>query len=268
MMEELKKDRLIGVVHGNNFRELGGYQTTSGKTIKYHKLLRTGHFADLDQKDLDYLTSYGLKYDVDFRTKKEITDKPDKVPAGCQYEWTPVFSEDLTNSSKGIDDLTTVAKDDAHWGYNHMLFAYEDMIVSEPAKKAYRHFFDLLLANDQDGQSLAFHCTAGKDRTGYACLLILHVLGVPLPTIMADYMLTNQTIAGFVQGMLDEAKKEGDNDNILQAITDIQTVHKSYLTHAIDVLNDKFGGIDSYLRNELHLTLQEMSSLRDIYLED
>jgi protein-tyrosine phosphatase len=214
------------------------------------------------------LTNYGLKYDVDFRTKKEITDTPDKVPAGCKYEWTPVFSEDLTNSSKGIDDLETVAQNDAHWGYNHMLFAYEDMIVSDSAKKAYRHFFDLLLANDQPGESLAFHCTAGKDRTGYAGLLILHVLGVPEDTIIADYLLTNETIADFVQGMLDDAKKAGNNDNVLQAITDIQTVHKSYLTHAIDVLNDKFGGIDAYLHNELHLTPAEEEKLREIYLED
>ena len=267
-MEELKKDRLLAVVHGNNFRELGGYQTNSGKTIKYHKLLRTGHLADLDQHDLDYLAAYGLKYDVDFRTKKEITDKPDKVPAGCQYEWTPVFSDDLTNSSKGIDRLETVAQDDGNWGYDHMLFAYKDMIVSAPAKKAYRHFFDLLLANDQPGESLTFHCTAGKDRTGYAAMLILHVLGVPEETIMSDYLLTNETIADFVQGMIDEAKQAGNNDNVLHAIKDIQTVHKSYLTYAIKVLNDEFGGIDAYLRSELHLTPAEEDQLREIYLED
>lgn len=267
-MEELKNDRLLAVVHGNNFRELGGYQTNSGKTIKYHKLLRTGHLADLDQHDLDYLADYGLKYDVDFRTKKEITDKPDKIPTGCKYEWTPVFSDDLTNSSKGIDHVEIVAKNDGKWGYNHMLFAYKDMIVSAPAKKAYRHFFDLLLANDQPDESLTFHCTAGKDRTGYGALLILHVLGVPEDTIMNDYMLTNETISGFVQGLLDDAKKSGYNENVLEAITDIQTVHKSYLTYALKVLKDEFGGIDAYLHNELHLTPAEEEDLRDIYLED
>jgi protein-tyrosine phosphatase len=54
----------------------------------------------------------------------------------------------------------------------------------------------------------------------------------------------------------------------LHAIKDIQTVHKSYLTYAIKVLNDEFGGIDAYLRSELHLTPAEEDQLREIYLED
>ncbi len=261
------KYKLIGIVHGNNFRELGGYKTLSGKTIKYHKLLRTGHFADLDQKDLDFLTNYGLKYDVDFRTKKEITDKPDRIPAGCTYEYTPVFSDDLTNSSKGIDDLEHVAKNDGKWGYNHMLFAYEDMIKSKTAQGAYRRFFDLLLANDKDGEALAFHCTAGKDRTGYGALLILTVLGVPMETIFNDYMITNDVIKDFVAGMVDKARKDGNNDNVLEAITDIQSVHRSYLQHCLDVLNKEYGGIDNYLRNVLKVTDAEVLKLRRIYLE-
>ena len=79
-----------------------------------------------------------------------------------------------------------------------MFFAYEDMINGQTAQKAYRKFFDLLLTNDKDKNALLFHCTAGKDRTGFGALLILSALGVPFTTIRYDYTLTNITTKSFV----------------------------------------------------------------------
>lgn len=125
-------NQLIGVTSGRNFRELGGYETLSGKKIKMHKLLRTGNLADLSPFDKQFLTDYGVKYDVDFRSKEEVDNQPDRVPDGVEYIYDPVFSEDLTNSSKSITDLDTQAHDDADFGFNHMHYAYEDMIESEP----------------------------------------------------------------------------------------------------------------------------------------
>lgn len=70
-MSENYETKLIGIQNGRNFRELGGYKTVSGQTIKYNKLLRTGNLADLSSSDLQLLQNYGVKYDVDFRTEKE-----------------------------------------------------------------------------------------------------------------------------------------------------------------------------------------------------
>lgn len=70
-MSENYETKLIGIQNGRNFRELGGYKTVSGQTIKYNKLLRTGNLADLSSSDLKLLQKHGVKYDVDFRTEKE-----------------------------------------------------------------------------------------------------------------------------------------------------------------------------------------------------
>ena len=105
-------NQLIGVTSGRNFRELGGYETMSGKKIKMHKLLRTGNLADLSPFDKQFLTDYGVKYDVDFRSKQEVDNQPDRVPDGVEYIYDPVFSEDLTNSSKSLNDLIKQAHDD------------------------------------------------------------------------------------------------------------------------------------------------------------
>lgn len=261
-------NQLIGVTSGRNFRELGGYETLSGKKIKMHKLLRTGNLADLSPFDKQFLTDYGAKYDVDFRSKEEVDNQPDRVPDGVEYIYDPVFSEDLTNSSKSITDLDTQAHDDADFGFNHMHYAYEDMIESEPAQKAYRKFFDVLLENTVDGESVIFHCTAGKDRTGFGALLALSALGVPLNTIKKDYLLTNITTKDFVDSMVEHARQNGKNENVLQSIRDIQSVRSEYLDHSVKVLNDEYGGINNYLRDVMKLSSADIMKLRNIYLED
>ena len=235
-------NQLIGVTSGRNFRELGGYETLSGKKIKMHKLLRTGNLADLSPFDKQFLTDYGVKYDVDFRSKEEVDNQPDRVPDGVEYIYDP--------------------------GFNHMHYAYEDMIESEPAQKAYRKFFDVLLENTVDGKSVIFHCTAGKDRTGFGALLALSALGVPLNTIKKDYLLTNITTKDFVDSMVEHARQNGKNENVLQSIRDIQSVRSEYLDHAVKVLNDEYGGINNYLRDVMKLSSADIMKLRNIYLED
>ncbi|CCI81406.1 tyrosine-protein phosphatase [Lactobacillus hominis] len=266
-MSENYKTKLIGVTSGRNFRELGGYETISGQKIKYNKLLRTGNLADLSRQDLDLLHNYGVKYDVDFRTAKEKQEHPDRVPDGAIYEFDPVFSDDLTNASKGIFALEENAEKDPTYGFKHMYFAYEDMIKGETAQKAYRKFFDLLLTNSNEHEALLFHCTAGKDRTGYGALLVLSALGVPFSTIKYDYVLTNVTTKDFVDNMLKEAASDGASARVLQSIKDIQSVYPEYLDHAVKVLNEEYGGINEYLRNSMHLSVGDIMDLRRIYLE-
>lgn len=267
-MNEKLTNQLIGVTSGRNFRELGGYKTLSGKKVKMHKLLRTGNLADLSPFDLAFLKDYGVKKIIDFRSQAEVDKQPDRVPEGADYEFNPVFSEDLTNSSKSINDLEAQSREDADFGFDHMLYAYEDMIESDSAKKAYRKFFDELLANDQDDEALIFHCTAGKDRTGFGALLVLTALGVPLQTIKKDYLLTNITTKDFIDGMVERERKQGKNENTLQSIRDIQSVHPEYIDHAIKVMTDDYGSINNYLREVIGLSGADIMKLRQIYLED
>lgn len=259
-------NQLIRIKNGRNFRELGGYRTLSGKTIKYHKLLRTGHLADLSPADLSYLTRYGVKYVIDFRSQDEVRRQPDRIPLGAQYIYDPVFSEDLTNSSKSITDLEKQAADDAAFGFNHMLYAYEDMIESQTAQAAYRKFFAILLANKDPNRAVIFHCTAGKDRTGFGALLVLSALGVPLTTIKRDYLLTNITIKSFVNHLVSQAQAKGNNHNILQSVRDIQSVHPQYIDHVLKIITDHYGSINHYLQQVMRLSAADFIALRRIYL--
>ena len=117
---------------------------------------------------------------IDFRSEKEKNKYPDIIPNQAKYEFNPVFSEDLTNASKPMEDLEKWASNDPNFGKRQMFAAYNDMINSSSAQNAYRHFLELLLANNNDNQAALFHCTAGKDRTGFGALLILSALGLSL----------------------------------------------------------------------------------------
>ena len=69
---------------------------------------------------------------------------------------------------------------------------YRDFVLEESARKAYHDFFQILLESDTPKDTILFHCTAGKDRTGFAAALFLRGMGVDMDCIINDYLLTNE----------------------------------------------------------------------------
>ena len=168
----MTNQRLLNMNGGYNFRDLGGYKTTDGKTVKWHRILRTGKLAELDSSDLSQLDAYNVRYDVDFRSKAEIKSEPDRLPTGATYTSLPVFAEDMTDSTQSPEERKAMLSGDANTGKNQMLEAYKMMVISNEAQQSYREFFDMLLDNGDENKSLLFHCTAGKDRTGMGAVFL------------------------------------------------------------------------------------------------
>ncbi|AKP67322.1 tyrosine-protein phosphatase [Companilactobacillus ginsenosidimutans] len=256
--------RILDLEAGINFRELGGYQTTSGKLVKYHKVLRSAGLGDLTNNDITYLKDYGVKTDVDFRSSDEITKKPDRVPSGAKYVSLPVFSEDQTEASKIQDRVVPEIDFDPHDGYNHMLEVYRNMIVEDQARGAYRKFFDELLGNEKDNNVVLFHCTAGKDRTGMGAVFFLYTLGVPLPTIKEDYLLTNTASKVYVANVLKQV--EAKDPTLVESIRALLTVNENYLNAAQKAIEETSGSLANYIRTDLKVSDNEVSDLKKIYL--
>lgn len=236
-----QKPLLLDIKHGFNFRDLGSYKTLDGRKIKKHKILRSANLAYLSERDVNYLDDYGLRYDVDFRSISEKEVEPDRISNNVHYHFNPVFSEDETRSTKKDQETRykTYSKI-KNAGFEDMLKAYKDIVLTDGAKKAYRQFFDLLLANDKENEALLFHCTAGKDRTGMGAVYLLTALGVDSKII---HLMSANIKALF-------------------------EVNEAYLNHALQLMKDNFGGINNYLHTELKLNEQEVSDLRKIYLTD
>lgn len=218
-----------------NTRDLGGYRGASGKKVIRGKLLRTDEPASLSEKDMRALSDIALVTIIDFRSIKEQQDKPDKLPESIRrYYFLPITPGRLSDlKDAGIDE-------------NLMIRVYRELVTDKEAIAQYTEFFRIL---QKDGTApLAFHCAAGKDRTGVAAALILYSLGVDDTTIMKDYLLSASYIH---KKYVDILKKK-------PAYAPLLTVKPEYLQAAIDTIRKQHGSVENYLEKVLEVNISRM----------
>lgn len=263
----MNKKRLLPIKSGHNFRELGGYQTMNGRTIKWDRLIRSGSLSQLNTHDQQVLAQIPVTIDIDFRSEPEIMAAPDQVPTTADYHHLPVFATDVTNASRSDREIAQAMQQTGN-GFRHMLLEYRRMAKIPSAKQAYQTMFQLLLTNES-GAAL-FHCTAGKDRTGFGAFLILTALGVPHETIMNDYLMTNSATADFRRAWLENARTHaegfGNVDAVIANRRDLISVHREYLEAAIQTVDQLAGDPRHYLTDYLGLSSSDLKTLRHLYL--
>src|ERR1700743_444854 len=163
-----------------NFRDLGGYTTTDGHHVKWGEIYRSADISKLTDADLAVLKDRKITYDVDLRGHQESTQAPDRFNPGTDYILCPAGSDNISWGTF----LSTLK---GNKGDSLMLDYYNN---TKYLADRYKPFFDKLLNLPPDN-SLVFHCTAGKDRTGIGAALLLYSLGVPYDTIVHDHLASN-----------------------------------------------------------------------------
>jgi protein-tyrosine phosphatase len=134
----------------------------------------------------------------------------------------------------------------------------QDLYLSFVANQAHRfaELFEHLLSADSP---LVFHCTAGKDRTGFAAALVLLALRVPREQVMADYLLSNDELRQPPQSASSLSK---------EALAVLQGVQAGFLDRALRSIDQDHGGVDRYLEVKLRLTPVVRRQMSDMYLEE
>ncbi len=259
--------QLLNIHHGFNFRDLGGYQTKAGQTLRSHKLIRSGRLSDLSARDQAFLVDYGLRVDVDFRSPQERADAPDRILDAVTYHFDPVLAVDETKVSANAEQLRQqqLAKDPLG-GFRNMVATYADIVLQPHSQRAYRQFFDLLLANSDPDAALLFHCTAGKDRTGMGAVYLLTALGVDPVTVRQDYLASNQYLGAESERMVQAALKAGAGPALIASTRSLGGVANEYLDSALMTIDARFGSLENYLSDVLQLTAEQRRDLRSIYL--
>ena len=105
---------------------------------------------------------------------------------------------------------------------------------------------------------MVFHCTAGKDRTGFAAALILLTLGVPRDVVMHDYLLTN-ALYQRPPGMGSHAPEE--------VLAVLWRVQEEFLDAALHMVDNDFGGLQAYLVDVLGVDAVAQKELAGRYLQ-
>ncbi|KAG1394416.1 hypothetical protein G6F59_014193 [Rhizopus arrhizus] len=126
----------------------------------------------------------------------------------------------------------------------------------------YQAPFGGFLKTATTGKTLLFHCTAGKDRTGFASLLLLSALGVSQDDIVANYLESNHWIARFFQEILTKSAERGVRDDVMMPLLEVAP---AYLEASVQAIDDAYGGMDTYLRDVLDV---DVDVLRAHYLDD
>ncbi len=177
-------ERFISVDHVVNFREVGGYRTTDGRTVKRGVLYRAGKLDGLTDAGHAQLQALGVRTVCDLRGIAEAEQHPDQVSADITYCHLPIEPENETlgslrdyffNKSRLLEGMYRIYHDLFLEGHPQM-FGEAVNIVANP-----------------DNHPVILHCTAGKDRTGLIVAIILELLGVPDEVIIADYTLSNHS---------------------------------------------------------------------------
>ena len=245
--------RHIALPGTTNFRDLGGYRGHQGRSVRWRVLFRSDHLADLTPEGVQALHGLGVRRSADFRGAQER-----RVDA---YAWDGLHTHALTV------EPTVVQKAFALIHAGGSLTAADSVALMQ---ETYRHFvrdntvqfaqlFQLLL---EDEVPTVFHCTAGKDRTGWAAALILEALGVARADIEHDYLLTNQ----FYQRPAAMAARAAQA--MPQDILDVLwRVQPSFLASAYDMVEREHGGMQRYLREVMQLDEHALHALRARYLQ-
>ena len=228
--------RHIALPGTSNFRDLGGYTGAQGRSVRWRTVFRSDHLAGLTPEGVQQLQQLGVHRAADFRGVQER--------AADSYAWPHLqvhaLSVEPTVVQKAMGMLNAGGQLSVEDTVAIMEQTYRSFVRDNATHFA--NFFDLLLQSDQP---LVFHCTAGKDRTGWAAALFLEVLGVSRSDIQQDYLLTNQ----FYQRPA--ALRARAAQSIPQEVLDVVwRVQPAFLDSAYSMVNQEYGGMQTYLRAE------------------
>lgn len=141
----------------------------------------------------------------------------------------------------------------------------EEFVLAETSKSSYRKLLKLLL--DTGNCPLVQHCRGGKDRTGYGAALILLLLGVDQETVLKDYLLTNVYKKEKNERSLKEVYDKTGNKDFVLALRYLKEARKEFLLAALNLIEEQFNGIENYVIRELGLTIEEVTKIRENYLQ-
>jgi protein-tyrosine phosphatase len=139
--------------------------------------------------------------------------------------------------------------------------SYREFVSLPSAKLEFRKLF--LSLGDKDQLPALFHCTTGKDRTGWAAAALLTLLGVPRDVVMEDYLRSNDYIIPAYQKVIDAFVEAGGDPAIPRAILGVK---QEYLEAAFDEMQTKYGTIENYFSEGLAIDVAQQKALRDLYL--
>jgi protein-tyrosine phosphatase len=246
-----------------NFRDLGGYRSADGRSVRWGLVYRSDALDKLSDADQAYLRRLGLRRVVDFRAADEVEDAPDRLapPLAGEVVHLPIAFAGLN-----VRQFTRrIMHGDTAGLHFDTLLVDANVAMVRQFSPVFRDWLHSLVADGATPQ--VFHCTAGKDRTGFAAAVLLLSLGVPRDTVMQDYLASNDYLrarnARSMRMMRLFSLFRADPDSVRP----LMMVEPRYLDAAFAAMIQDYGSIDAYLQQALGVDAALREQLRQRFLE-
>lgn len=265
MAERISLEKLL------NTRDLAGYRTSDGKTIRPKCLIRSGALAGMSEKDKEILYGeYGVRTVIDLRTGLEAAEKPDPEVPGVKNVFNPILDEETAGftheneDGEGVDMLEGFLKHAKSLNGHPEIYInrlYENLVINEQAMKRYGAFLNQVL--EAEPGAVLWHCSAGKDRAGMASAFLLTALDVDRETVISDFTASNEFLQKETDGMTALVRSRTSDPNLEKCAEILCQVHESYIRGAFRIIEERFGGMDSYLENQLNFSREKRDRLKE-----
>lgn len=245
-----------------NFRDLGGYQLACGGRLRHGLLYRSDHLGGLTSADRERLRELGIASVVDLRRQDERDEAPDRLGnVGIREIHLPVeiAGAQVTSIRK---EVIAGRVDEA--GARECLLQANRAFVSH-SSDVFSRFLHVLLEHER--MPLVFHCTAGKDRAGYAAALVLLLLGAPRHVVLADYLATNRFNAQFRERLMADLQEDEDVAARRAAVNALMQVEERYLGAALTLIEQRHGNHEQYFTTALNFDASKQARLRELLVE-
>ena len=251
-----------------NIRDLGGFETTDGKRIIYGKLFRSGKLYKLKPFTKKAIDSLNLSHVIDLRIDTEIQEKPDTKLDGVTYLHYPLLCTATPAITADKSMRLTMKKESKRikkefgTADNYMVEMYKRVLLNESSKETLKKILSTILEAD----GVLWHCNGGKDRAGLVAMLIEGILGVKEETIIEDYVISHKyqhkklfwSNFGLSIAFL--------GTEFRKIILNMLSEKPIYIIETLKFINETYGSIENYAKQELSITDEFIEKLKNKYL--
>lgn len=232
-----------------------------GGVIRRGRVFRSAQLGERSDGTIAQLTELSLDVVFDLRSETESELLPDFAPDGVQLAHRDILAdsdERLATLFTNLDEATEALEAGAV--HEHYVATYRNLVTLPSAVRGYSDLFNAIA----EGRSVLFHCTAGKDRTGWAAASLQLLLGASYEAVSAHYLASNAETVDMFAGLIKSLSEMGIDSN---ALTPAFMVDRMYLDAAIQEVFEQFGSIEGYFEQGLGLDDEAIDSIRHELVE-
>jgi protein-tyrosine phosphatase len=251
-----------------NVRDLGGYRTAHGREVTRGAVFRGDALSQLTPADVTTLSGLRLRTVVDFRLPGEVlVNGEDRLPDGATLIRLPTPGADIGTFYDLIASADH-ARQQATLGQGRATQFMLDVHRGFVADQRQRDGFGIalrMMADARQGLPLLYHCTSGKERTGWMTAIVLTALSVPHATVLADYLLSNDIYQARYFKLGNDLAKTGmmRDPGLLRPVMEL---NPGYLEAAFDEVGRRYGSFNEFMYRGLGMDEQTMARLLDALL--